>query len=280
MKVLAERRPLIFALLVTLASFTLAVVIVNPLRQPVVSNVEDVAPADLVPPTDGQQALAALRSPDTVFWFAVALLAVALIFWLGWRREAGFGWPPRWQNSALLVFPLLVGALSLSNGMDTRGFWLSVSTLLTVLIAVFAEEALFRGTILRALAPTGPLRAVVTTSLLTGALILGAYMLLGPWPEAVQATVLATCGGFTYGALRWRTRSIWSVLLLHATLNLVGAISSPSAPLYLFVLLLSTLGFVLYGLFLLRNPNARADGGLVLRDNPARAHQNPVTPAG
>ena len=52
-----------------------------------------------------------------------------------------------------------------------------------------------------------------------------------------------------------------AVLLVHALVSLAVAISTPGAALYLFVLLLGTLGFVAYGLFLLRDQRARADGG-------------------
>jgi membrane protease YdiL (CAAX protease family) len=72
--------------------------------------------------------------------------------------------------------------------------------------------------------------------------------------------VLAICGGFTYAALRWRTGSIWPVVLLHCALGCSYALYSPGALLFLAVLLLGTFGFVLYGIFLLRKPQTRVDG--------------------
>ena len=95
---------------------------------------------------------------------------------------------------------------------------------------------------------------------LVGALRFGGTLLSGPWPEATQAAVLAVCGGFTYAALRWRTGSIWPVVLLHSALGCAYALYSPGALLFLAVLLLGTFGFVLYGLFLLRNALARMGG--------------------
>ena len=260
-KTFVERHPLVLALMLAAASFGIAVFSVATAQKPVVSDVQEVAPADLVPPTEGEQALNIFWSTGNLFWVLVALLAVGLLAWVGWLREAGFGWPPRWRNAHLLVFPLLVGVLALSDGARLSGVWIPLATLLTVFVATFGEESLFRGLMLRALAPSGLMRAVITTSLLAGALQFGASTLTGPWPEAVLATILSTCGGFTYAALRWRTASIWPVLLLHTLVSFAIAISTPGAILYLVLILLSTIGFVAYGLLLLRNPRVRTDGG-------------------
>lgn len=271
-KAFVERHPLFLALLLAASSFGLAVFSVVTSQKPVISNVEDLAPADLVPPTEREQALALVYSTGNLFWLLVALLAVSLLVWLGWWRAAGLGWPPRWRKAYLLAFPLLFGVLALSGDVRVPGAWLSLATLLTVLIATFGEEALFRGLMLRALTPSGLLKAVVVTSLLAGMLRFGASTLTGPWPEAIQAMVLATCGGFTYAALRWRTASIWPVLLLHVFIALALSVSAPGSTLYLTLLLLGTLGFILYGLLLLRNPNVRSDGGPEIRARPVRVH--------
>ena len=261
MKTFVERHPLALALMLAALSFGIAVFSVATSQEPVVSDVQEVAPADLVPPTESQQALNIFWSTGNLFWVLVALLAVGLLARVGWLREAGFGCPPRWHNAHLLLFPLLVGILALSDGARLPGVWISLATLLTVFVATFGEESLFRGLMLRVLAPSGLVRAVISTSLLAGALQFGASTLTGPWPEAILATVLATCGGFTYAALRWRTTSIWPVLLLHTLVSFAIAISTPGAILYLALILLSTFGFVAYGLFLLRNSGVRGDGG-------------------
>jgi hypothetical protein len=66
-----------------------------------------------------------------------------------------------------------------------------------------------------------------------------------------------------YAALRWRTASVWPAVLVHAVFSFSGQISTPRAVPYLILLLAvgKTLGFVGYGLFLLRNAYVRADGG-------------------
>ncbi|HZB81940.1 MAG TPA: hypothetical protein VE288_03720, partial [Rubrobacteraceae bacterium] len=71
-----------------------------------------------------------------------------------------------------------------------------------------------------------------------------------------------TCAAFMYAALRWRTASVWPAMLVHAVFSFASAISTPGAVPYLILLLgiASTLGFVGYGVLLLRNPRVRADG--------------------
>ncbi len=98
--------------------------------------------------------------------------------------------------------------------------------------------------------------------LLAGALALGRAATDGPWPEAVRITALTVCGGFTYAALRWRTGSLLPVIAVHAAFAFAVDIATLGTATYRITMLLSTLGFVFYGLFLLRNRQVRADGGL------------------
>jgi uncharacterized protein len=102
---------------------------------------------------------------------------------------------------------------------------------------------------------------VILTSLLSALLVLGRNATDGPWPEAVRLTALTFCGGFTYGALRWRTTSIWPVVLVHTAFAFAVGLATLGAVTYPLMMLLSTLGFLAYGLYLLRNPQVRADGG-------------------
>jgi hypothetical protein len=131
-----------------------------------------------------------------------------------------------------------------------------------VLVAVFAEELLFRGLLWRVLAPGGPVKAMILTSLLAGALVLGRAATDGPWPEAVRLTALTVCGGFTYAALRWRTGSLLPVIVVHAAFAFAMDIATFGTVTYPITMFLSTLGFIFYGLILLRNRQVRADGGL------------------
>ena len=263
MKSFIDRHPLTFSLLLTLALFGLAFVSRIVLPETPVSSVADLPPERKLPPSDQERAFHVIISFRILFHVLVALLAVVLLTRLSWWRQAGFNRPSRWRNLHLLWFPLLVGVLAFSGGIQASGPAFLTSVLFGALVTAFGEEALYRGVVWRALAPMGLIQAVATSSLLYGALYFGVSMLAGPWPEAILLTVPATCAALMYSALRWRTASIWPVILVHAVSDFASDISMPGAVPYLILLLTiaSTLGFAGYGLFLLRNPHVRADGG-------------------
>ena len=261
MKRFASRRPLAFAVLVTLAMFGLELAMRVAVPRTPVGSVEKLPNDAFEPPVGLALILSDMRSPDTLFWAMVTVLALGLLVWTGWLGEAGFNRIPQWRNLRLLLFPLLVCALTLSGGLFGSGPASLVSAFLTALVATFGEEIVFRGLLWRVFVPTGPVRAVILTSLLSGLLVLGMRATEGPWPEAVRLTALTLCGGFTYGALRWRTTSIWPVILVHTAFAFAVSIATLGTVTYPLIMLLSTLGFVAYGLYLLRNPQVRADGG-------------------
>ena len=269
MRRFASRHPFAFSALVTLAVFGLDLTCRAVLPRTPVGNIEKLPQEAFEPPVGLALILSDMRSPDTLFWALATVLALGLLVWTGWLREAGFNRMSQWRNLRLLLFPLLVCALTLSGGLFGSGPASLVSAFLTALIAAFGEEIVFRGLLWRTLAPAGPVRAVILTSLLSGLLVLGMTGTEGPWPEAVRLTALTFCGGFTYGALRWRTTSIWPVILIHTTFAFAVSIATLGAVTYPLMMLLSTLGFVAYGLYLLRNPRVRADGGL-MKPSPSR----------
>ncbi len=263
------RRPLIFALLCTLALFGLTAVSRAVFPRAPVANIEKLPEKAFEPPSGLDLIYSDVKSPDTLFWMLAILLALGLLAWMGWWREAGLNRPSRWRNLRLLWFPLLVSAITLTSGIFVSGPASLVSALLIVLIATVGEELVYRGVVWRALAPAGPIGAMVLTSLLSGVLVLGRTATEGPWPEAVRVTALAVCGGFTYAALRWRTTSLWPVILVHTAFAFAADIATLGTITYPIVMLLSTVGFVAYGLYLLRDRRTRADGG-VIRPEAAR----------
>ena len=262
MRGFAGRRPFAFSVLVTLALFGLNLTSRAVFARAPVGNIEKLPQDAFEPPVGLALILSNMRSPDTLFWALATVLALGLLVWTGWLGEAGFNRMSQWRNLRLLLFPLLVCALTLSGGLFGSGPASLVSAFLTALVAAFGEEIVFRGLLWRALAPAGPVRAVILTSLLSGLLVLGITATGGPWPEAVRLTALAFCGGFTFGALRWRTTSIWPVILVHTAFAFAVSIATLGTFTYPLMMLLSTLGFFAYGLYLLRNPQVRADGGL------------------
>ena len=262
MRRFAGRRPYLFCVLITL--FLLGVTFASRaiLPRTPVGNIAKLPQKAFEPPTGLGLILSDIKSPDSLFWALAIVLGLVLLALGGWWSDAGFTRPSRWRNLRLLVFPLLVCALALSGGAFVAGPASLVSTLLAVLVAVLGEEIIFRGLMWRALVPEGPVRAVILTSLLAGLLVLGRTATDGPWPEAVRLTALAICGGFTYGALRWRTTSIWPVVLVHTTFAFAISIGTLGTGTFRLVMIFSTVGFVAYGLYLLRTPRVRADGGL------------------
>lgn len=266
---LADRRPLIFSCLLVLVLFGLTVVSRSAFPRAPVGNIKKLPESAFEPPSGLGLVFSEMKSPDTLFWTLSILLGLGLLAWLGWLRDAGFNRPSQWNNLRLLWFPLLVSALTLSGGVFVSGAASLMSVLLVGLVATLGEEILFRGVVWRALAPRGPVSAMVLTSLLSGILVLGRTATDSPWPEAVRLTALAICGGFTYAALRWRTTSIWPVIFVHTTFAFAADIATLGTITYPLMMLLSTLGFIAYGLYLLRNRHARADGGLK-RPEPAR----------
>jgi uncharacterized protein len=266
----AGRRPFAFSVLVTLALFGLDLTSRAVFARAPVGNIEKLPQDAFEPPVGLGLILSDMRSPDTLFWALATVLALGLLVWTGWLGEAGFNRMSQWRNLRLLLFPLVVCALTLSGGLFGSGPASLVSAFLTALIAAFGEEIIFRGLLWRALAPAGAVRAVILTSLLSGLLVLGMTATEGPWPEAARLTALAFCGGFTFGALRWRTTSIWPVILVHTAFAFALSIATLGAVAYPLMMLLSTLGFVAYGLYLLRNSQVRADGDLK-KPAPSRA---------
>jgi CAAX protease family protein len=259
----AYRRPLIFAIVLTLVLFGLTIFSRILLPRAPVGDIAELPEGAFRPPSGFALISSEMRNPDTLFWSLVIVLTLGLLAWTGWWREAGFNRPAEWRNLPLLWFPLLVSALALMSGVFVSEPASLVSALLVVLVAVFGEELVYRGVVWRALAPMGPVRAMVLTSLLSGTLVLGRAGTDGPWPEAVRLTALAVCGGFTYAALRWRTSSIWPVILVHTVSAFAADIATMGTVTYPIMMALNTLGFVAYGLYLLRDRRARADGGVI-----------------
>jgi uncharacterized protein len=258
----ASRHTFAFSVLVTLAVFALDLASRAAIPRTPVGNIAKLPQKAFEPPVGLGLILSDLKSSDTLFWALATLLALGLLVWTGWWREAGFTRASQWRHLRLLLFPLLVSALTLSGGVFGSGPASLASAFLTALVATFGEEIVFRGLLWRALMPAGPVRAVILTSLLSCLLVLGRNATEGPWPEAVRLMALTFCGGFTWGALRWRTTSIWPVILIHTIFAFAVGIATLGTFTYPIMMLLSTLGFVAYGLYLLRNPRVRADGGL------------------
>ena len=90
MRGFAGRRPFAFAVLVTLAVFGLELAIRVAVPRTPVGNVEKWPNDAFEPPVGLALILSDMRSPDTLFWAMVTVLALGLLVWTGlalsWRR--------------------------------------------------------------------------------------------------------------------------------------------------------------------------------------------------
>jgi membrane protease YdiL (CAAX protease family) len=259
----------LFCVVITLFLFGVTFLCLAVLPEVPVGKIGKLPQGAFEPPEGLGLILSEMKSPDMLFWALAIVLGLALLAWIGWWDDAGFTRPSRWRNMRLLAFPLVVCALTLSGGVFTSGPAALASSFLAVLVATLGEEIVFRGLLWRALGDKGPVLIVILTSLLAGLLVLGRTATEGPWPEAVRLAALTFCGGFTYGALRWRTTSIWPAVFGHTAFAFCVGIATLGTFRFRLVILLGTVGFVAYGLYLLRNPRVRANGGLT-KPRPSR----------
>lgn len=212
-----------------------------------------------------------------ILQFGIGLLLLSLLIGLGLFQQANFRRPERWRDLWLL-WPLVILTLlncePLWNGtlvLDTsRPLALLLFPLLMFSIGFF-EEILGRGVVLLVLLQKwggtrrGIYQAVLVSSLMFGAahlinLIQNRYSLLANLTQIGYAFFFAVL----FAACFLRLKSIWPVMILHATFDFAsglrevivgGGLSTQPysiTPQDALVSLLITLPLCLYGLFLLR----------------------------
>lgn len=262
MRSLFLRWPLISSLVLAVVLWGLMLLSRAPFPESIVGDVGELSPEKIREPTALEEAVSSLITAENLYLLLALALAVILVTLMGWWREVGFNRPASGRSLLLLWFPILVIALTLSGGVRLSGPFFLSAILVAVALESVGSEMIFRGVIWRALAPTGLFRAVIFTSLASGLLTLFRTLSSGPWPEAIYLTLTATCGGFTYAAIRWRTASIWPVIAIHFALALSIDVAMVRGSTFPYLLFATTFGFIGYGLFLLRNRRVREDGGM------------------
>ncbi len=151
-----------------------------------------------------------------------AATVAALLTALGWWQRVGLAARPSAPHLVYLAVPLALEITPLAvHGLAWRpgaaldpavsGVWA-----MWALLVAFAEEGMWRGVLLQALAPSGATRAVVISALAFGLTHLGSVAF--GWPlVAVLPMVALTMGlGIMSGALVLRLATLWPVILLHA----------------------------------------------------------------
>lgn len=207
----------------------------------------------------GKLSMFAYWSATTV---AVALIEVLLLARLGWWGRVGFRSSPCPRVDLLLLIPLcpiLVWNLSQIKVAALVTPTRMVLLLLLTVLAAFVEEVLYRGLMLRALAPRGVWRAAVVTALLFGVMHLLTAFAGSDLGVVVGRSVYAAAIGFAYAAYVLRTGLIWPVILVHALANFADLIDQEvlfqeSAPTEADLIrwLIYVVVFTLYGALVLR----------------------------
>ncbi len=173
--------------------------------------------------------LAAAIVPLAILAILVAILLTAARWW----TEAGVNGPRQWRELHLLALPTALTLLPFAGGINREPVLGIPLLLIGYALTGFAEEAFARGLLLRVLRPSGPVRALIVSSLLFGLMHLGNVLIRGnPAIIAAQA-VGAACFGAGYAALRLRTNTFWPLMVLHMLtdlfLRLGGLATIPTA---------------------------------------------------
>jgi hypothetical protein len=182
---------------------------------------------------------------------------------LRWWRQVGFT-PLRDWHAPHLVIPLcLILALPIV-GLSARGVMATTALVLAlqlgfVVIDIFMEEVTYRGVILEALAGFSSASRVTLSAILFGLSHLDNLFLpradeLGVAYQIVEASLVA----ILFGAVRLRMNTIWPVMVVHATYNVLLVLAfghafpvAPTVPGFL-VATVVNLGLAGVGIFLLR----------------------------
>ena len=200
----------------------------------------------LMPEADGLTK-SLVASVGALLFAVVAARAVAV-------RSGGWGAlgltrPRVWRDTRLLAVPALLAVVPLLGGVRSIEAGALAVLVAGYVITGFMEELLWRGAVQRILAPTGIARAVWLGSVIFGAAHL-TNVLFRPSIGLVLAQAFgASCFGVGYAALRWRTNTIWPLMVLHFATDLFAAVGGlPKIP----VLVAQDVVLLALGAFLLR----------------------------
>jgi uncharacterized protein len=192
----------------------------------------------------------------------LALILIILVSRLGWWKEIGFR-KPEHPADLLLFLPALalpIGNLTFGVAVTGVSAFLSLATL--AMASGFVEEVIFRGLMLRAFAPGGQWKALVTSTALFGFThALNVFAGHDPLYAALQVGY-ALGIGFGFGAMALKSRLLWPLVLAHGLGNFFAFINDGQVGPHLFVAL--TLYIVLsvgYGLYLMLRGEAKRDVG-------------------
>jgi membrane protease YdiL (CAAX protease family) len=148
----------------------------------------------------------------------------------GW---AGLGLtrPSEWRDLKLLAVPALITLAPLAGGVRSIETGTVAVLLAGYVLTGLMEETLDRGVVQRLLAPTGISKAVWLGSVLFGASHLTNVLFRPSVGLVLSQAFGAFCFGVGYAALRWRTNTIWPLMVLHFATDLFASVGGlPKIP--------------------------------------------------
>jgi hypothetical protein len=196
---------------------------------------------------------------------ALAILAAALLTRLRFWNESGFRRLPAPRDLLLYWLPFSVVLVNLAFGIRSMSWGQAAFYLILAALIGFAEEVLFRGLILRAVAPRGLWKAALVSSLLFG--LAHSLNVLG---GADQLYTLLQIGyslaiGFGFAAVTLRTRTLWPLIIIHALIDFTSFLASHGASpagittLDMVISAAFIVAFIGYGIYLLTRVRPRVD---------------------
>ncbi len=219
--------------------------ITSPPGQPLHLTEADVAAAtgcrvqDLVYVSDGKGRPEHMHFPPaTIALLLVGSLLAAIAAWV-WRRPGrgvslARGGPGAALAIALLAAISVQGLAWLATALglplapsnrqaieDLARTWPALTVLVVVVGAPLAEEAFFRGVLLRRFMLAGrPFLGL----LLTSSVFALAHEVFadGPWTQTIATTIVYAATGLLFGAVYLRTGRLWAAILAHVVANAIG----------------------------------------------------------
>jgi uncharacterized protein len=231
-----ERRPFVFSILMVLLLFFI--------------NGAGVAAAQI----NG------LPAATFAIYTQLAMVAVLVILVSGLRLWGEIGMRAAGSAQSLMIYaPGLLPVIgNLSFGFQASPFPIVMGFLLLALTSGFNEELIFRGLILRAFLPRGPLAAVLISAAFFGFAHLPNAFSVSSLPYVLVQVVYSLAFGFAFGAMVVRGRNLWPVMIAHALANFFafmnsGRVGADEVTLQVMVVaVIYILTFTIYGWYLMR----------------------------
>ncbi|MFC6941140.1 CPBP family intramembrane glutamic endopeptidase [Salinirubellus sp. GCM10025818] len=175
-------------------------------------------------------------------WLFVAIV-VGLVAWLGWwekirlttpvnRRALVYLLPFGVMVLVPLAFGLAIPEVSLVEG-TTLPSWAALVVIVVgvALGAALSEELLYRGVFLRALEPRGRVLAVVLPAVVFGLSHVSQIILGNSMAEWLPQMILIIPLGIGLGAVAFRLKSLWPLVLWHFAVDVTGLLAANPSPL-------------------------------------------------